>query len=145
MGAIVVGVDHSGESQAALEAAIEEAVIRGSSIVLVHHVHAGSSPESIGEWQRHGEALLERSQVQAAAAGLDVRVVLDIGSLSASSALLRIAEGDAATELIVIGTRRRSRVGKALMGSDAQQIIMGAEVPVLTVKDLAGRADGGGS
>ena len=36
--------------------------------------------------------------------------------------------------LIVIGVRSRSRVGKILMGSDAQSIILGATVPVLSVK-----------
>lgn len=42
------------------------------------------------------------------------------------------AELDA--EFIVIGIRSRSRVGKFLLGSDAQTIILGARVPVLTVK-----------
>lgn len=40
---------------------------------------------------------------------------------------------------IVVGARRRTSVGDALMGSDVQQVIMGAEIPVLTVKDLHGR------
>ncbi|SCC52993.1 universal stress protein [Arthrobacter sp. NIO-1057] len=37
-------------------------------------------------------------------------------------------------QLIVIGVRSRSRVGKMLMGSDAQAVILGASVPVLSVK-----------
>ncbi|MFJ2620340.1 universal stress protein [Glutamicibacter sp. NPDC087344] len=36
--------------------------------------------------------------------------------------------------MIVIGVRARSRVGKILMGSDAQNIILSATVPVLSVK-----------
>lgn len=36
--------------------------------------------------------------------------------------------------LIVIGVRSRSRVGKMLMGSNAQSIILGATIPVLSVK-----------
>lgn len=37
--------------------------------------------------------------------------------------------------LIVVGVRRRSPVGKFLLGSAAQRIILEAEVPVLTVKE----------
>jgi hypothetical protein len=36
--------------------------------------------------------------------------------------------------LIVVGVRRRSPVGKLLLGSNAQTIIIGASVPVLAVK-----------
>jgi nucleotide-binding universal stress UspA family protein len=36
--------------------------------------------------------------------------------------------------LIVIGIRSRSRVGKFLLGSNAQRILLGAQVPVLAVK-----------
>lgn len=35
------------------------------------------------------------------------------------------------TELIVIGLAKRSRVGKALIGSDAQRVLLGAHCPVL--------------
>ena len=37
-------------------------------------------------------------------------------------------------DLLVLGARRRSPVGKALLGSVAQTIILEASVPVLVVK-----------
>ena len=43
-----------------------------------------------------------------------------------------VQESDA--ELVVIGVRNRSRMSKILLGSDAQSIILGSPVPVLTVK-----------
>lgn len=41
---------------------------------------------------------------------------------------------DLDTELLVIGARRRSPVGKLIMGSVTQSIILHADVPVLVVK-----------
>ena len=41
---------------------------------------------------------------------------------------------DTDVELLVIGARRRSPVGKLIMGSVTQTIILRAEVPVLVVK-----------
>ena len=38
-------------------------------------------------------------------------------------------------DLLVIGLRRRSAVGKLLMGSAAQRILLDVDCPVLAVKD----------
>ena len=47
--------------------------------------------------------------------------------------LLRVA-AEEKVRLIVLGMRRRTPVGKLLMGSVAQRVILGAVCPVLTVK-----------
>ncbi|WP_347038421.1 universal stress protein [Glutamicibacter halophytocola] len=44
------------------------------------------------------------------------------------------AEQDHQVSLIVLGPRKRSRVGKLLMGSIAQRILIEADCPVLAVK-----------
>ena len=37
-------------------------------------------------------------------------------------------------KVIVVGIKRRSAVGKLLLGSNAQRILLGADVPVIAVK-----------
>ena len=51
----------------------------------------------------------------------------------ASEEILAVAKEHRA-ELIVIGLRRRSPVGKLLMGSTAQRVLLDAACPVLAVK-----------
>ena len=47
--------------------------------------------------------------------------------------VLAVAQ-DVSADLVVIGLRRRSPVGKLLMGSVAQRILLGADCAVLAVK-----------
>ena len=50
-----------------------------------------------------------------------------------SSNLIAVAEEENA-EFIVIGLRRRTPVGKLILGSNAQRILLDATCPVLAVK-----------
>jgi nucleotide-binding universal stress UspA family protein len=45
--------------------------------------------------------------------------------------------GKVEAELLIIGARRRSPVGKALLGSVTQTLILEVDVPVLVVKSPA--------
>lgn len=49
-------------------------------------------------------------------------------------AVLERLESDAEVDLLVVGVRRRSPVGKALLGDLAQRLLLEADVPVLAVK-----------
>lgn len=51
----------------------------------------------------------------------------------ASDEILKAAD-DVDAELIVVGLQRRSPVGKALLGSNAQRIMLGANCPVLSLR-----------
>lgn len=51
----------------------------------------------------------------------------------AATAILQVAQ-QVGADLVVIGMRRRSRVGKLVFGSTAQTILLDSDCPVLSVK-----------
>ena len=67
------------------------------------------------------------------AAGVDHEVRKLVRGFEPAEDLIGIAD-DADAELIVIGLRRRSPVGKLILGSNAQRILLDAKCPVLAVK-----------
>lgn len=103
------------EGEAAREAALAEASRRGSDVVLVPL--SGEDPGL--DTQGYDVPLAVRLPD-----GRDRDVVGDLLDIA--------AEIDA--ELIVIGMRQRTPVGKLLLGSTAQQILLEASAPVLAVK-----------
>lgn len=89
-------------------------------------------------------ANLEKEPVTEDQLGIDVNTLMDFGVPvrilahpatvhDAADAVLQ-AEQEHQVSLIVIGLRKRSRVGKLLMGSIAQRILIEADCPVLAVK-----------
>ena len=67
------------------------------------------------------------------AAGHTTATHVEFSSMAAGSRVVEIAGGVGA-DLLVVGLAKRSRVGKALLGSDAQVIILGASCPVLSTR-----------
>lgn len=115
---IVVGYSARAEGRAALQRAISEAHLRGSSLLVVH-----TAPETeLGDLQQDLAASGVAHQIRAAADSGDP-----------ADEVLRAAE-TAQAEFIVIGLRRRSPVGKLLLGSNAQRVLLDAGCPVLAVK-----------
>ena len=115
---IVVGYSARAEGRAALQRALSEARLRGSSLLVVH-----TAPE----------AELSELEEQLATAGVPHRVQAARDSLDPADDLLKAADASNA-EFIVIGLRRRSPVGKLLLGSNAQRVLLDAGCPVLAVK-----------
>ncbi len=126
---VVLGYVPKPEGEAALAASIAEAQLRNAELVVVNSHRA-----------RHGDLEAEtiekeleevRARVQEAGVAVDIR--RSETGLEASEDLLGIAE-EVAAELIVIGLRRRTPVGKLILGSNAQRILLDAHCPVLAVK-----------
>lgn len=127
MSAVVAGFVNRPEGWAALEAAVGEARLRDSRLLVVHSGECEAEQRDeiesrVGAWaSAPNEATVEWALE-----------VLDVGN-SPVEDLVSVVEEHAA-ELLVIGIRRRSSVGKFVMGSDAQRILMLAQCPVLAVK-----------
>ena len=115
---IVVGYSAKPEGRAALERAVTEAQLRGSRLIVVH-----TSPE--------GEVSELTEELTATGVPFEVREAPD--ALDPAEELISTADTSGA-EFIVIGLRRRSPVGKLLLGSNAQRVLLDASCPVLAVK-----------
>jgi nucleotide-binding universal stress UspA family protein len=136
MGSVLVGVDHTNEGQAAVREGIAEAARRQTDVLFFHYVRVGVDEHELPR-RKEGEHLLQEAEADAKEAGVISSSRLEMGVSTAANQVLDLA-AEENVDAIVIGTRRRSRVGKLLMGSDAQQIILGASCPVVCVKAAGG-------
>lgn len=125
-GPIVVGYLATAEGAAALEAAILEAQRRASRLIVVVSQRRGDDTLAL-------QADLDRvrDRLDEVEIGYEVRE-MERGRDVADD-LLDTAETTGA-QLVVIGLRRRSRVGKLILGTNAQRILLDAATPVLAVK-----------
>lgn len=128
---IVVGFIKTPEGEAALDAAINEAKLRGGELVVVHSMMGGDH-EGVDEVIAYREEM-EEVESRLDREGLTHSVHEYVRGLSPSQDLIQAADDEHA-DLIVIGLRKRSAVGKLLLGSNAQEILLGAHCPVLAVK-----------
>jgi nucleotide-binding universal stress UspA family protein len=128
---IVVGYVDTPEGEAALDRAILEAGQRGARLIVISSHKGGSSLDKT-EAAEITEALEGvRARLDEAALEHEVRQLVR-GSDPADDLIAVAEEVDA--DLIVIGLRRRTPVGKLIMGSNAQQVLLDAGCPVLAVK-----------
>jgi nucleotide-binding universal stress UspA family protein len=127
---VLVGFIRSPEGEAALAAAVEETRRRSGRLVIVHSSKGGDED---ADSVVNDRLALEEIGAELVAAGLEV-VLEDLARGNEPAAdLVEVADRESAA-LIVIGMRRRSAVGKLLLGSNAQTILLTADCPVLAVK-----------
>lgn len=122
--AVVVGYVPTKEGAAALRRAAAEASVRQTPLVVLDSAHADGVDQ--GPDAREQLAGLAEQDVS-----YEVRTVAP--GTDATDELLRIAEDESA-DLLVIGLRRRTPVGKLILGANAQRILLDAACPVLAVK-----------
>jgi nucleotide-binding universal stress UspA family protein len=131
MGVIVVGYVPKPEGHAALKLASEEAKTRGSSLVVVNSHRGGR--EFDGEDALESESQLEQVRDQLKPSGVEFEIRQLVRGMDPAEDLINVA-AEVSADLIVIGLRRRSPVGKLILGSNAQRILLDAPCPVLAVK-----------
>ncbi|MBT1171618.1 MULTISPECIES: universal stress protein [Bifidobacterium] len=143
---IVVGVDGSDESFAALKWALEEASMTGQSVNAVfgwtHSWDMGAEPDSDEAWAKVRREIANelRDWVDHAAQGIDfdpAKLKLTSVKASGTAALLQIGHD---AQQIVVGRRSLGRVARWFLGSLSASLAEEAEVPVTVVR-MAGSED----
>jgi nucleotide-binding universal stress UspA family protein len=126
---ILVAYVPTPEGFAALDNGIVEAKLRSSSLTVINVTVGGNFAEVTSADDQHLDAVTE----QLTRDGLSHEVVIITDAIDVADEVLKVAD-DTDAEMIVVGLHRRSPLGKALMGSTAQKIMLGANCPVLSVR-----------
>lgn len=132
-GSIVVAYSADAYGKAALDHAVGLARKDGSRLVVVNATRG----DSLVDARYAADTDIAAVQAGLQADGLTVEVRHDVVPDVAEAVLAAAAEEDAS--LIVVGVRHRTPVGKLLLGSVAQRVILDAPCPVLAVKPPVSR------
>jgi nucleotide-binding universal stress UspA family protein len=128
---IVVGYVPRPEGRAALRRAAEEARLRGTRLVVINSNRGGRDLDDEDAVQHERELTEVRTQLDAE--GIDHEVRQLVRGLDPAEDLIQVAT-EVQADFIVIGLRRRTPVGKLILGSNAQRILLESPCPVLAVK-----------
>ena len=126
---ILVGYIPTPEGVAAIDWATAEAQHHGASLFVLNTGKDGNYADPQFATAEDIDAL----DAQLGAAGLAHTMLRPTDGVNAADSLLSAADQNDA-DLIVIGVRRRSPVGKLITGSTAQAVMLGADCPVVGVK-----------
>ena len=126
---VVVGYVRSPYGEAALKAGIEEALLRQTFLVVVLTARDSGPGEPPATAEQQLDALAARLDD----AGVEHDIRHFESDLDAPGQILRTAASTGA-DLIVIALRPRTPVGKLLLGSTVQQVLLDAPCAVLAVK-----------
>lgn len=125
---VVVGYIPNQYGEAALEAGVEEARRRNTRLVVVN---SSSGDAYIDTKFANADQLADLDR-RLSNLGIETDLRQSVGADVADEVLAVVDEVDA--KLLVLGIRHRTPVGKMLMGSVAQRLLLDAACPVLAVK-----------
>ncbi len=128
---ILVGYDGSNSGKEALKLAKNHALAFKGEVEVITSMQKGTEKdqEDMDQAKRgleYAEALFKENNIPC-------KTHLLIRGLTPGEDLVEFAKENNIDE-IVVGVKRRSKVGKLLMGSHAQYVILNAHCPVVTVK-----------
>ena len=127
----LVGYDGSNAGNDRVAVACKYATVLQASVHIVTSMGKGTedNQKEIDEAQKslaYAESLFAKE-------GITCETHLMIRGLSPGEDLVRFAE-EVKVDLVFVGVKRRSKVGKLLMGSAAQYVILNAPVPVISIR-----------
>ena len=127
--AIIVGYTPTPEGEAALEHAVMGASAHTEDLAVINVSATSNPPEKTFTTERdlaHVDGALSRS-------GVPFTIRLLVRGKDAAQQIVELAS-EVVASLIVIGLRHRTAVGKLLLGSNSQQILLDAACPAVAVK-----------
>jgi nucleotide-binding universal stress UspA family protein len=127
---VLVGYVPTPLGEATLRAGVAETRRRSEPLLVVNM----SRDDVLVDAHRAKSDDLDRVKRDVAELGVDIEVMRIEQGSDPADALVRVA-GEREASVIVIGLRHRSPVGKLIMGSAAQRILLDARCPVLAVKE----------
>ena len=128
---ILVGYDGSNVAKEAIAVAEKHANAFKAEIILVHSMVGG--PEVPRKDFVDAENNLDNEKNILLDKKIPCKPILSVRGLEAGEDLVQLADEHKADE-IIIGVRRRSKVGKLIFGSTAQYVVLNASCPVVSVK-----------
>lgn len=136
MARVVVGVDGSAGATAALQWAIDEAVLRRCELEIVHGwLYAEAQVEytrnAPGEGETEGESIVRKAEEMVLATAPEVKVTTSLVAAAPADALVEASLG---AEIVVVGSHGRSTVARALLGSVSTLVVHHAHCPVVVVR-----------
>ena len=139
---IVVGVDGSAASDAAVSWAAREAAMRNVPLTLVHMFKTFvptfpqiPTPSGVAEWQEDdGRKILEQA-VKIAEDAVPTDQQISIASeVKSSPPVPTLVEMSKEAEMIVVGSNGRGAVGRVLLGSVSSGAVLSAKCPVAVIR-----------
>jgi len=139
---LVVGVDGSAASNAAVFWAACDAALRGVPLTLVHTYREFvptfpqlPMPNGVAEWQEDdGRKVLEQAVKIAEDAMPSGRTIGITSEVRRSPPVPTLAEMSEAAEMVVVGCTGRGAVGRLLMGSVSSGVVRSAKCPVAVIR-----------
>lgn len=133
---VLIGYLPAPEGDKALATGIAEAKLRGTKAVVVNSPRKGAHDR----WSTLSADRLQQMNDLAAAHGVEIEIVQPEHEGSLTAVLNSLAESYEAS-VLVIGMRKRNPLGKLVLGSQAEHILMESHIPVLTVTAVSHDGD----
>ena len=142
MPGIVVGIDGSDNSRKALEWAVREAGLRGTSLTVLA-VHQVATNYWTGAPEHYASDTPETEMVRQAAEDAVQKAVSQVGGPAPTSVTVRAVSGVPARELVaasadadlvVVGSRGGGGFARMALGSVSHQVASHATAPVVVIR-----------